>query len=110
MLHSNHTTAEVQLHSIIIIIILNTEADNKCRLCQRFDETIDHTISASQILAKEQYIKRHDSVCAQTTTLQHMQGNKGTIGQKTLILTCAKIGRNKSRRQGNHIVEPTNTN
>ena len=24
--------------------------------------------------------------------------------------TCAKISRNKSRRQGNHIVEPTNTN
>ena len=36
-------------------------------------------------MAKEQYIKRHDSVC--TTTLQHMQGNRVTvlyctIGQK----------------------------
>jgi hypothetical protein len=34
-------------------------------LCQQFDETIEHIISACPILAKEQYIKRHDKVCAQ---------------------------------------------
>jgi len=45
--------------------ILNTETDSKCRLCQQFDETIDHTISACPILGKEQYIKRRDRVCAQ---------------------------------------------
>jgi hypothetical protein len=45
--------------------ILNTGTDSKCRLCQQFDETIDHIISACPILAKEQYIKRHDTVCAQ---------------------------------------------
>jgi hypothetical protein len=45
--------------------ILNTETDSKCRLRQQFDETIDHIISACPILAKEQYIKRHDKVCAQ---------------------------------------------
>jgi len=45
--------------------ILNTETDSKCRLCQQFVETIDHIISACPILAKEQYIKRHDTVCAQ---------------------------------------------
>ena len=45
--------------------ILNTETDNKCRLCQQFDETIDHIILACPILAKEQYIKRRDKVCAQ---------------------------------------------
>jgi len=44
---------------------LNTETDSKCRLCQQFDETIDHIISACPILAKEQHIKRHDRVCAQ---------------------------------------------
>jgi hypothetical protein len=38
--------------------ILNTETDSKCRLCQQFDETIDHIISACPILAKEEYIKR----------------------------------------------------
>jgi len=44
---------------------LKTEADSKCRLCQQFDETIDRIISACPILAQEQYIKRHDTVCAQ---------------------------------------------
>jgi biopolymer transport protein ExbB/TolQ len=32
--------------------ILNKETDSKCRLCQQFDETIDHIISACPILAK----------------------------------------------------------
>jgi hypothetical protein len=45
--------------------ILNTQSDSKCRLCQQFDEIIDHIISADPILAKEQYIKRHDRVSAQ---------------------------------------------
>jgi hypothetical protein len=45
--------------------ILNTETDSKCRLCQQFDETIDHIISARPVLAKEQYIKRHDRGSAQ---------------------------------------------
>jgi hypothetical protein len=35
--------------------ILNTETDSKCRLCQQFDETIHHIITACPILAKEQY-------------------------------------------------------
>ena len=64
--------------------ILNTETGSKCRLFQQFDETIYHIISACPILAKEQYTKRHDkSMCP--TTLQHMQGNRGTTGQKTLV-------------------------
>ena len=45
--------------------ILDTETDSKCRLCQQFDETTDHIMSACPILVKEQYIKRHDGVCAQ---------------------------------------------
>ena len=44
---------------------MSTETDSKCRLCQQFDETIDHIIPACLILAKEQYTKRHDRVCAQ---------------------------------------------
>jgi hypothetical protein len=44
---------------------LNTETESKCRLYQQFDDTTDHIISAFPILAKEQYIKRYDSVCAQ---------------------------------------------
>jgi hypothetical protein len=38
--------------------ILNTETDSKCRLCQQFDGTIDHVISACPILPKEQFIKK----------------------------------------------------
>jgi len=44
---------------------LNIEKYSKCRLYQKFDETIDYIISACPILAKEQYIKIHDRVCAQ---------------------------------------------
>jgi hypothetical protein len=44
---------------------LNTETDNKCRLCHKFDKTIDHIISACPVLAKEQHMKRHDRVRAQ---------------------------------------------
>ena len=40
------------------IKILNTETDSKCRLCQQFDETIDHIISACPILAKETVHKK----------------------------------------------------
>ena len=45
--------------------ILSTETDSKCRLCQQFDETIDHIISECPILTKEQYTKRHVRVRAQ---------------------------------------------
>jgi len=45
--------------------ILNTEIDSKWRICQQSDKTTDHIIFACPILAKEQYIKRHDRVCAQ---------------------------------------------
>ena len=31
-------------------------------------------------------------------TVQHMQGNRGTNGQKTLVRTCTKISRNKPSR------------
>ena len=45
--------------------MLNTEIDSKCRICQQFDETVDHIISACPIVAREQYVKGHDTVCAQ---------------------------------------------
>ena len=45
--------------------ILQTETDSKCRPCQQFEETAEHIISAHPVLAKEQYIKRHDRVCAE---------------------------------------------
>ena len=53
--------------------ILNTETDSKCRLCEQCDETIDHIISACPILAKEQYIKRHDRVCVHNYTSTYVR-------------------------------------
>ena len=44
--------------------ILHTQTESKCRLCQQFDETAHHVISASPILTKE-YIKIHDTACDQ---------------------------------------------
>jgi len=70
--------------------ILNTETDSKCRLCQQFDETIDHVISACPILAKEHYIKRHDRVCA------HLHFN---ICKETGIQLDKNPGRNMSQNQ-----------
>jgi hypothetical protein len=44
--------------------ILQGETESKCRLCHQSEETVDHIMPACPILAKEQYIKRHDRVCA----------------------------------------------
>jgi len=69
----NHSIVlELSKISFCFIIIIN--------IIKQFDETIGHIISAFPILAKEQYIKRHDSVCA----LLHFNICKGT-GQKTLV-------------------------
>jgi hypothetical protein len=64
--------------------ILNTETDSKCTLCQQFNETTDHIISACPILAKEQHIKRHYIVSAQL----HFNLGKETgvqLDKKTLV-------------------------
>jgi hypothetical protein len=42
--------------------LLQRVTDCKCRLCQQFDETVDHVSSACPILAKEQCIKQPESV------------------------------------------------
>jgi hypothetical protein len=44
--------------------ILQTQKNSKCRVCHQFEETVDHISSECSILAKEQYIKRHDKECA----------------------------------------------
>jgi len=36
-----------------------------CKICQACDETICYITSACPILAKEQYIQKHDGMCAQ---------------------------------------------
>ena len=41
------------------------EIDGKDRICKTFDEKIDHILTSCSIMAKEQYTKKHCSVCAQ---------------------------------------------
>ena len=40
------------------------DVDLKCRLCGRFDETIDHLVSGCPGLAKSEYIHRHNKAAA----------------------------------------------
>ena len=43
--------------------ILKEETESKCRLCKQHEETIDHVTSGCPILAKNEYLMRHDEVC-----------------------------------------------
>ena len=45
--------------------ILKQEIESKCRLCKQYDETIDYLTSGCPILAKNEYLMRHDQVCTQ---------------------------------------------
>jgi hypothetical protein len=42
--------------------ILKEETESRCRLCKEYEESIDQT-SGCPILAKNEYIMRHDKVC-----------------------------------------------
>jgi hypothetical protein len=43
--------------------ILKKGIESKRRLCKQHEETIDHLTSACPILAKNEYLMRHDKVC-----------------------------------------------
>jgi hypothetical protein len=43
--------------------ILKEEIESGCRLCREYEETIDHLTSRCPILAKSEYVIRHDKVC-----------------------------------------------
>jgi len=42
---------------------LKEEFESKCRLCKQHEETIDRLTSGCPILAKNEYLMRHDKVC-----------------------------------------------
>ena len=42
--------------------IIKDGTDPRCRLCEQFDETIEHITSGCPILAKTEYLKRHNNV------------------------------------------------
>ena len=86
--------------------ILNTETDSKCRLCQKFDETIDHIISACPILAKEQCIKRHDRVCARLL----FNICKETGAELDKKQWYERVPKSVETSQGSKVVESTSTN
>jgi hypothetical protein len=44
--------------------ILKEEVDSKCRLCKQHEATTDHLTSGCPILAKNEYLTRHDKVGA----------------------------------------------
>ena len=44
--------------------ILKEEIESKCRLCKQREKTIDHLTSRCHILAKNEYLSRHDKVCS----------------------------------------------
>ena len=43
--------------------ILKKQIESKCRLCKQHEETIDHLTSGCPILAKNEYLMRHNKVC-----------------------------------------------
>ena len=43
--------------------IFTEEIESKCRLCKQHEETIDHLTSVYPILAKNEYLMRHDKSC-----------------------------------------------
>ena len=42
---------------------MKEEIESKCRLCKQDELTIDHLTSGCPILAKNEYLMRHDKVC-----------------------------------------------
>ena len=48
-------------------ILKKPDVDPKCRLCGRFDETIDHLVSGGPELAKTENIHCHNKVAAHYT-------------------------------------------
>jgi len=42
--------------------VLHENIDDKCRLCHKSSETLDHLLSSCEVLAKTEYINRHNTV------------------------------------------------
>jgi hypothetical protein len=63
--------------------ILHTETDRKCRLCQEFDETVNHVTSACPIPAKEKYTDTTE--CALKYTSIYARKYERKIGERALV-------------------------
>ena len=49
---------------MIMIIIINIIMESKCRMCSQQEETGDHIVSGCEVLAKTEYISRHNNAAA----------------------------------------------
>ena len=68
-------------------IICDQQVESKCRMCSQHEETVDHIVSGCEILAKTEYISRHNNAAAYTDkwyqhqpeTVMHNKDNNITI-------------------------------
>lgn len=44
--------------------IIKDGTDPKCRMCNQYDETIDHIVSGCHTLARTEYIQSHDKAAS----------------------------------------------
>ena len=45
-------------------VICGQKVESKCRMCSQHEETVDHIVSGCEVLAKTEYISRHDKAAA----------------------------------------------
>ena len=45
-------------------VICGQKVESKCRMCSQHEETVDHIVSGCEVLAKTEYISRHNKAAA----------------------------------------------
>ena len=45
-------------------VICGQQVESKCRMCSQHEETVDHILSGCEVLAKTEYITRHNKAAA----------------------------------------------
>ena len=45
-------------------VICGQQIESKCRMCSQQEETVDHIVSGCEVLAKTEYISRHNNAAA----------------------------------------------
>ena len=45
-------------------VISDQQVESKCRMCSQREETVDHIVSGCEVLAKTEYISRHNNAAA----------------------------------------------
>jgi hypothetical protein len=72
--------------------ILKEEIESKCQLCKQHEETIDNLTSGCSILAKNEYLMRHDKVCTHLhySVCKALGFETTAIGTHTCPSQCVK--------------------